>query len=386
MPKLESSKQQSELTYLQLFLKFLRFGFLAWGGPVAQIALMHEEIVEREKWISEEKFTKVLAVYQALPGPEATELAVYFGYFKKGRLGGLLSGLGFILPGFFLVLIISYLYVTYGVDLAPAQAFLYGVKPAVIALIAVAIYKIGKGAITDRWLLLTAILTAAAYLLVPINLVLLLFICGVFYYLMMELSKLAKQKKQKLVAAAVAVAAPQLDRLIDIFIFFLKAGLLTFGGAYTVIPFVHDGAIGEFGWLTPQQFLDGIALSAIVPGPLIIVSTFVGFIAGGPAGAVIATFAVFLPAFAFTLVGFEYIQKIIHYPRLQTFLAGLTAGVVAVIFMSSIALAEAAIFDLFSLGVFALALIALWRYKANIAIVVGGAGLAGLAAKSFLGL
>jgi chromate transporter len=371
MPKTE------QLTYLQLFKKFLRFGFLAWGGPVAQIALMHEEIVEREKWVSEEHFRKVLAVYQALPGPEATELAVYFGYQKKGRLGGLLSGLGFMLPGFFLVLVLSYLYVTYGVDLAPAQAFLYGVKPAVMALIAVAIYKIGSGALTNKKLLLTAILTAVAYLLAPINLVLLLFVAAAFYYL------ISKVEPKKLIAAIVLLQ-PEQNKLLDIFTFFLKAGLLTFGGAYTVIPFVRDGAIGEFGWLTPQQFLDGIALSAIVPGPLIIVSTFVGYVAGGLPGAVIATFAIFLPAFAFTLVGFNQIQKIMHYPRLQTFLEGLTAAVVAVIALSSIALAQAAIFDYFTSLVFIVALLALWRYKTNIAFVVLGSGLAGLLVKSLL--
>jgi chromate transporter len=369
MPKTE------QLTHPQLFKKFLRFGFLAWGGPVAQIALMHEELVEREKWVSEEHFRKVLALYQAMPGPEATELAVYFGYHKKGRFGGLLSGLGFMLPGFFLVLFLSYLYVTYGVELGPAQSFLYGVKPAVIALIAVAIYKIGSRAIINNKLLLTAILSALAYLLIPVNLVLLLLIAGLFYY---AISKI----KTKNIAPALVIFGMDLNRLADIFIFFLKAGLLTFGGAYTVIPFMREGAIGEFGWLTPQQFLDGMALSAIVPGPLIIVSTFVGYIAGGLPGAVIATFAIFLPAFAFTLVAFDMIQKIVHYPRLQTILGGLTAGVVAVIAMSSLALAQAAITDLFTLALFVIALVALWKYKANIAIVVLGAGLAGLAAKS----
>jgi chromate transporter len=366
------------LTHFDIFLKFLRFGFLAWGGPIAQIAMMHEELVAREKWITEEHFRKVLALYQALPGPEATELAVYFGYHKLGRLGGLLSGLGFVLPGFFMVLLLSYLYVTYGVaDLGPAQAFLYGVKPAVIALIALAIYKIGSRAITNKKLLLTAVATAAVYFIFPINLVLLLFASGLFYFI---ISKLEPKK----IAPGFVLFGMEMERLSDIFIFFLKAGLLTFGGAYTVIPFIQEGAIGE--WLTPQQFLDGLALSAIVPGPLIIVSTFVGYMAGGFPGAVIATFAIFLPAFAFTLIAFNQIQKIIHYPRLQTFLEGLTAGVVALIAISSIALAQAAIFDFFSLALFTVALTALWKFRANIALVVLGGGLAGLGAKLILGL
>ena len=367
----------SQITYTQLFLKFLRFGFLAWGGPVAQIALMHEELVEREKWITEDHFKKILGVYQALPGPEATELSVYFGYYKRGRLGGLLSGLGFMLPGFLLVLFLSYLYATYGVQLASAQAFLYGVKPAVIALIAIAIYKIGSRAMTNKKLLLVALLVAATYLLFPINLVLLIFMGAIFYYLVSKFD-------EKIGVSALLFVMPENNRLVDIFVFFLKAGLLTFGGAYTVIPFVREGAIGDFAWLTPQQFLDGLALSAIVPGPLIIVSTFVGFMAGGFLGAIIATFAIFLPAFGFTLLAFSTIQKLINYPKLQTFLDGLTAAVVSVIFMSSISLAQAALFDLFTLTLFIIAMIVLWKYKANIAIVILGCGLLGLAVKTLL--
>lgn len=369
------------LDYFSLFRKFLRFGFLAWGGPVAQIALMHEELVEKEKWVSEEHFKKVLGLYQAMPGPEATELAVYFGYHKMGRLGGLLSGLGFVLPGFFLVLLLSFLYTTYGLGLEPMQAFLYGIKPAVIALIAVAVYKIAKRSITSKKLFLCAALTAIASVFLQVDLVVLLFAGGLFYYLV----SIAPKKHASLAALffpfAATIAASQNNRFGEIFLFFLKAGLLTFGGAYTVIPFVESGAINEFGWLSRQEFLDGLALSAVVPGPLIIVSTFVGFLAGGLFGAVIATFAVFLPAFAITIIGYPFISRLVENKKLQTFFDGLTAAVVAVIIMSSIVLAKAAITDSFTVLVFASSLAMLWRFKTNIAIVLIASGLLGLAVK-----
>ncbi|MBI2598252.1 MAG: chromate efflux transporter [Candidatus Diapherotrites archaeon] len=369
--------------YLSLFKKFLRFGFLAWGGPVAQISLMHEELVEREKWVSEEKFRKVLALYQAMPGPEATELAVFFGYNKMGKIGGLLSGLGFVLPGFFLVLFLSYIYLNYGLQLEILQSFLYGVKAAIIALIAVAVYKIGKLALFNKKLLVTAMLGALGFVLLQVDLVLLLFGCAAAYYLTStDLKKIFLRKANFFVFLA-APAVFSLGKQFEIFVFFLKAGLLTFGGAYTVIPFVQKGAINEFGWLTAEQFLDGLALSSVVPGPLIIVSTFVGFLAGGAMGAVVATFAVFLPAFAITLFGYNFIQKIVENKKLQVFLDGLSAAVVGLIAMSSLVLAKTALIDYFTITVFVVSLLALWKFKANIAVVIIGSGLAGLAVKTF---
>lgn len=366
--------------YIHLFKKFLRFGFLAWGGPVAQISLMHEEIVEREKWVSESHFKKVLGLYQAMPGPEATELAVYFGYNKMGRLGGLLSGLGFVFPGFFFVLFLSYVYANFGLQLSPMQAFLYGVKPAVIALIATAVYKIGKRSLSNKKLWAAAVFTGLASVFLPLDLVVLIFAGAVFYYVLSSSEK--SLKFFPAIFPFLATILPQeKNNILDVFVFFLKAGLLTFGGAYTVIPFVQTGAISQFGWLSEQQFLDGLALSAVVPGPLIIVSTFVGFMAGGILGAVAATFAVFLPAFAITLLGYNFIQKIVENKKLQTILDGLTAAVVAVIFMASISLAKAAIIDFFTLLVFTVSLVALWKFKANIAWVIIGSGLAGLIAK-----
>lgn len=152
-------------TYTNLFLRFLRFGFLAWGGPVAQIAMLRQELVEDEKWISKEKFNRVLAVYQVLPGPEAHELCVYFGMIARGRMGGLLAGLGFMLPGFVLMFALSWMYVTYGINSPIFAAIFYGCKAAVVALIVRAIHRIGGHSLTDYWLLGIAIMVGLASLL-----------------------------------------------------------------------------------------------------------------------------------------------------------------------------------------------------------------------------
>ncbi len=365
-------------THSSIFARFLRFGCLAWGGPIAQIAMMYEEIVEREQWITKDHFNKVLGVYQALPGPEATELAVYFGYVKKGRLGGLLAGLGFVLPGFLLCLLVAWLYVTYGVKLEAAQAFLYGIKAAVIAVILNALWKIAGSALKDAKLWFLALATVVVAFAFKPSLVLLVF-AGGFAALV-----LYRAFPKRFPAFLPLLTAPvvSLPLTFALFLFFLKAGLLTFGGAYTVIPFIQEGAVHEFGWITNEQFLDAIALSGLLPAPLVIVGTFVGYLAGGLPGALAATIGIFLPAFAFTLLGFKFIQRVMENPRLQVFLSGLTASVVGIVFVATAELVPAALVDLPAVALCALSLLALRRFKWGLARVLLGAAVAGFALKS----
>jgi len=365
-----------------LFLRFLRFGLLAWGGPVAQIAMIRQELVEDQHWISPERFNRVLAVYQVLPGPEATELCVYFGMQQRGRLGGLLAGLGFFLPGFLLMFALSWLYVNYGINSPIFAAVFYGFKPAVAALIVRAVQRIGQHALTDRWLWGLAILAGFAHLL-GANFVLTLGLAGLAYALIKRLTPAPVALTGILLPFAawnLGFGNWDLPSFLALFGYGLRTGLLTFGGAYTSIPFLQHDAVIAGGWMTNEQFLDGLALSGILPAPLIIFSTFVGYLGGGPWGALLLTAGVFLPAFAFTLVGYNYLERLVENKTTHAFLDGVTAGVVGLIAATMIGLLPTAIGDLPALGIFLIALLVLytWKAKASVPIVMLCAGLLGL--------
>jgi chromate transporter len=382
----------------RLFLRFLRFGLLAWGGPVAQIAMIRRELVDEEHWVSNERFNRTLAVYQVLPGPEAHELCVYFGTLARGRLGGLLAGLGFMLPGFVLMFLLSWFYLTYGLASPLFQRVFLGFQAAVVALIIRAVHRIGNHALHDRWLFGIAA-TALAGTLLGAHFAITLIVSGLTYALI----------KRKLIVPALTLQALSLVGYL-VYIFYsgdvdpgtaaasagnptpgsasiptllfsgLRAGLLTFGGAYTVIPFLQRDAVILGAWMTNAQFLDGIALSGILPAPLIIFSTFVGYFGGGPWGALVMTFGIFLPAFAFTLVGHEYLERLIDTPSVHTFLDGVTAGVVGLISATTLVLFRQGITSLPALSIFVLALAGVYLSKAKAAVagIILSAGLLGL--------
>ena len=330
------------MTAGSIFLRFLRFGLLAFGGPVAQIAMLRRELVDEDKWLSSDRFNRLLAVYQLLPGPEAMELCVPLGRMKGGRLGGFLAGLGFILPGFLLVLVIAVGYSWMNLTHPLVAAAFLGAQVAVIALVAVAVQKIGKHILADG--LLWAIAAAAFAATVA----------GVSFWLVLPAAGLAyvfaKSGRPALAVFAVLVAAAcafLIDRqgaeaasaarmmaesatLLALFVAGLKGGLLTFGGAYTAIPFVRDDVVGR-GWLGDGQFLDGLALSGMMPAPLVIFVTFVGYLAGGIGGALAITAGMFLPAFSFGLLFYDRLEAIVEDQRLHRLLAGIAAAVVGII-------------------------------------------------------
>jgi chromate transporter len=382
--------------YGRLFARFLRFGFNAWGGPVAQIDMLRKELVEDERWIGRSHFNRVLAVYQVLPGPEATELCVYFGTIARGRLGGVLAGLGFVLPGFALMLALSWLYLTYGI--APAfDAAFRGAQAAVVALIVRAVHRIGKHTMTDRWLWAIAAVSGVVSLL-GVHFGVTLSLAGIAYVLVRRSHAVLAVVLGVLVLAAVlgvayvtdqgatpsmtgadpaaARTAPGLPALAASG---LRAGLLTFGGAYTVIPFLQHDAVAVRAWMTNAEFLDGLALSGILPAPLIIFATFIGYFAGGLAGASVMTFAIFAPAFGFTLIGHELIERIVEHPRVRHFLYGVTAGVVGLIAATTVGLFRAAVTGWATGLIFVLVLVLLYRWpvKASVPLAVVGAAVLG---------
>ncbi|MFD1786020.1 chromate efflux transporter [Sphingomonas floccifaciens] len=358
-----------------LFLKFLRFGALAFGGPVAQIAMVWEALVEREGWIDRARFNRLLAVLQVLPGPEAHELCVHLGMVARGRMGGLLAGLGFMLPGFVLMLLAGWAYTAFVAGHVALGSALLGVQIAVLAIIARAVVRIGGHILEDRWLWGIAGACLAATLAgVPFAILLAaggatyalaerpLWVAGVVAAAVLAVVLLASMPAQSVAAAGPAGAVTT----AMLFVAGLKGGLLTFGGAYTAIPYVRADTVGR-GWLSDATFLDGIALAGVLPAPLVIFATFVGYVAGGLGGAVAITLGMFLPAFAFSLIFFERLEAIVERPALHRLLAGVAAAVVGIIAATWVQIGGATVARVsqvpVAIALFGAALAVVWRVK-----------------------
>lgn len=399
-------------TSASIFFRFLRFGLLAWGGPVAQIAMLRRELVDEERWITMPRFNRLLAIYQVLPGPEAHELSVHLGMLRGGRLGGLLAGLGFMLPGLALMLALSWLYFRVDLSQAAIGSVLLGAQVGVIALIVRAVERIGRHILVNASLLAIGVGAALASL-AGASFWLTLPIAGAVYVVAARFpggwllpAAVAALAALAAIATAAGLVGPlppsstgtmadpstmAVDpSLFTLFVSGLKAGLLTFGGAYTVIPFLRDDAVGS-GWMSDSRFLDGLALSGILPAPLIIFSTFVGYVAAGFVGALAMTAGIFLPAFGLTLLFGNRLEAVIENNGLHTLLEGVAAGVVGLIVATTVELAVALVERLPSLAssmlifTVALAVLFLWRAKTNVIFVIVGAGLAGWFAFEILG-
>jgi chromate transporter len=364
-----------------IFLRFLRFGALAWGGPAAQIAMIKRACVDEEGWVSEETFKKTLAVYQVLPGPEAHELCVYFGRMRGGKLGGLLAGLGFMLPGFLLMFGLSVLYVEANLAGHLDELF-YGLSAAVGAIVLRAVVRLGGTFISDAWLAAIAVAAFALTGFASANFVLVLLGAGLVY----ELRTNARGRVGRAgslspfpLVLAVAAGGVTLSLTTEIFLEGLKAGLLTFGGAFTVIPFLQQGAVVEHHWLTDSQFVDGLAISGILPAPLVIFSTFVGYVAGGTAGALAMTLGIFLPAFVFPIFFHRFLVAVAENPRVRPFLLGVAAGVIGLIAAVTVEIIDASVVDAYTALLAAAAFLALlrWHGKLTVLYVVLGCGLIG---------
>lgn len=380
------------MSYPALFWRFLKFGAMAFGGPVAQIAMIRRELVDEERWISSGHFNRLMAVMQVLPGPEAHELCVHLGIRAKGRLGGILAGLGFMLPGLLLMLALAWAYTRFAIEGTVLDTVFMGVQAAVIALIFRAVHRIGEHVLADRWLWLTAILSAGAtlagasfWIVIPAAAVAYAFAStGRFWWAAIVVMLAAALATLVLLGPAGAnqvAGAGVAPTPLALFLSGLKGGLLTFGGAYTAIPFIRNDTVGR-GWMTDAQFLDGLGLSGILPAPLVIFATFVGFITGGLWGALAITAGMFLPAFAFSLLFYERLEAVIDNRRLQHFLAGVAAGVVGLIAVTLFSLgrsaADASSNLPVSLAILAASLLLLYRWKhrlAPLAVVAAGAAL-----------
>jgi chromate transporter len=364
-----------------IFARFLKFGLLAWGGPAAQIAMIKRECVDEEGWVDEETFKKTLAVFQVLPGPEAHELCVYFGRIRGGKLGAFLAGLGFMLPGFILMLGLSVLYVE--ADLAGRlDEIFYGLTAAVGAIVARALVRLSRTFITDIPLAVIAVVGFALTLFADVTFVLVLLGAGLAYELWTNAERWTRRANSIAIGPAVVViliGAVTLSLDATIFWEGLKAGLLTFGGAFTVIPFLQESSVDIHHWLTDSQFVDGLAISGVLPAPLIIFSTFVGYIAGGLVGALLITLGIFLPAFVFPIFFHRGLVAIAENPRIRPFLLGVAAGVIGLIAAVTVQIVDTSVVDAYTavpaLGAFAA--LQRWHGKLTVLYVVLGCGLIG---------
>jgi chromate transporter len=384
--------EDQPVSMASIFWYFLKLGWLAFGGPIGQIGLMHLELVERRKWISEDEFVRALNFCHLLPGPEATQLAIYVGYKKAGLWAGILAGVLFILPGYFTLTAVAWIYVHFG-KTPQVLGVLWGFRPVGLAMLLAALVRISRAALKGIFPVILAIAAFVAFYFGRLPFVLVLLGCGLIYIGWQRRrpgARLAATAASLLLATRADAAESAVRRLFDISWFFLKVGLFSFGGAYAVLPYIREGAVSTYGWITDGQMIDALALGETMPGPLISNGIFVGFLAGNGAGvpwlgATATMFFLFLPSFLFVLPAARYMNWLTSRPGIKEFLKGITSGVVGLIFSISIPLAKVAFMPrgtvdwiTIVLGLAAFAALTFWKWRLNVVVVVLAGGLLGL--------
>lgn len=367
---------------------FLRLGSWGFGGPIALVGYMQRDLVERRGWFSQAQFQQGLAVGQTMPGPLAAQVAMWLGYLERGSLGAIAVAVPFVIPPFALVTTVAVLYTEYQ-GLPWVHDVFLGVGPAVLAIIAIAAYRLARSTNKgDPVLWAIAAVLCAVTAIAGAEIVWLFLLAGAFgavYYGggLPRLPGLAAVSPVGLLAAINGLAwtgsgAP----LAAMALFFAKAGAFTFGSGLAIVPFLHEGLVEDRGWLTEQQFLDAVAMGLITPGPVVIMATFAGYLVGGLLGAIVATAAVFLPVYLFVVVPGAFIRRHEHHPRLQGFVKGATAAAAGAIAGAAIVIAGQVLEGGGSIAVAltALALLLLPAVKVTEPAIVAAAAAVGLVA------
>ncbi|MCU7845114.1 MAG: chromate efflux transporter [Candidatus Thiodiazotropha sp. (ex Monitilora ramsayi)] len=435
------TEQPEPVTFGEGFIYWLKLGFISFGGPAGQISMMHQELVEKRRWISEHRFLHALNYTMVLPGPEAQQLAIYIGWLMHGVWGGIAAGVLFVLPSLFILITLTWIYLVYG-DVQVVEGVLYGIKPAVTAIVVFAAFRIGARALRNNILRAVAVLAFVAIFALNIPFPYIVLMAGIIGYVGSRFSpghfragghhedtgktfgpalidddtpvpEHARFKWTRLIAfaatgmliwgAVMAMLSTSYGwegTLTQMGWFFTKAALVTFGGAYAVLPYVYQGGVEQYGWLSGTQMIDGLALGETTPGPLIMVVAFVGFVGGwtkeilgpemlpmaGAAGAGIATLFTFIPSFLFILLGGPAVEATRHDVKFTAPLTGITAAVVGVILNLALFFAYHVLwpegfngtFEWVSLLIGIAAFIALFRYKIGILPVIGASAVIGL--------
>ncbi len=435
------NKNIDTIPFKQALWYWFKLGFISFGGPAGQISMMHQELVEKRKWISEHRFLHALNYCMVLPGPEAQQLATYIGWLMHGVSGGIAAGVLFVLPSLFILIALTWSYLVFN-EVPAVSGILYGIKPAVTAIIVFAAYRIGSRALSNRYLKLIATLSFFAIFALNIPFPLIVLGAGILGWLgahyfpnqfhisehpvnsiishgpaviddhtpMPDHAKFTWSKIYKtgltgfgIWASLIIVLLINFGRhslLTHMAWFFTKAALLTFGGAYAVLPYVYQGGVEHFSWLNGTQMMDGLALGETTPGPLIMVVAFVGFVGGwnhpvfepdslawsGIAAASIATLFTFLPSFLFILIGGPLVEATRDDLKLTAPLKGITAAVVGVILNLAVFFAWHVLwpqnlngsFDPFSALTGIAAFLLLLKFKRGIVTVIGLSAILGL--------
>ena len=427
--------------FREAFFYWLKLGFISFGGPAGQISMMHQELVEKRRWISEHRFLHALNYTMVLPGPEAQQLATYIGWLMHGVWGGIAAGVLFVIPSLFILIALTWVYLAYG-DVPAVEGILYGIKPAVTAIVVFAAYRIGSRALKNNVLRAMAVLAFIAIFVFDIPFPYIVLMAGIIGYAGSHFApdkfragghhgdsssscgpalidddtpvpEHARFKWSRLIVfalvglfiwgavmAMLATTYGWQGTLTQMGWFFTKAALVTFGGAYAVLPYVYQGGVEQYAWLTGTQMIDGLALGETTPGPLIMVVAFVGFVGGwtkelfgpdmlplaGAAGASIATLFTFLPSFLFILLGGPTVEATRHDVKYTAPLTGITAAVVGVILNLAVFFAYHVlwpegfdgVFEWFSALIGAVAFVALFRFKVGIVPVIAASAVVGL--------
>jgi len=367
-----------------------RLGATSYGGP-AIMGIMQAELQEKRKWVTKERFLEGLSVANMVPGATATQLGIFLGYARGGWWGGLIGGLCFVFPAFVIMLGLTIAYASLGVT-PIARSALYGLGPVVIGLFTVAIYRLGKSAMGTMPETAIAMVAAGASAATPVGIVAILLLSGLAGLVLFHSRRPRAPILCVAVFVAVLVAAwwlngstagavvprgvPDARSLVDIGAYFLKVGAFTIGGGLTMIAFIQDQVVGQFGWLTPREFVDGLALGQLTPGPVLMIAAYVGYKVAGAAGAVVAATAAFLPSFVIMLVILPVLDRVRKLAWMRAVMKGMAPAVIGVLVVSLARLVPAALPDPFAIAILAATLLALTLTKLGVfRLMIAGAGL-----------
>ena len=373
---------------LELARLFLKIGTVAFGGPPAHIAMMEDEVVSRRGWLTREQFLDFLGATNLIPGPNSTEIAIHVGRVQAGWPGLLVAGASFILPSAAMVTALAWVYLRLG-SFPQVAGVLYGVKPIVIALIVQAVLKLAKTAVKSTWIAVVGALAVVATAFGADQLAVLAgggLLTGLFYWLRSgkpTSSTAALLTGGTLTGIAVGSGAVIPFSLSALFLVFLKIGAILFGGGYVLVALIRSNLVTHLGWISERQLLDAIAMGQVTPGPISTTATFIGYLLGGLPGAVIATVAMFLPAFFFVAISGPLVPRLRHSLLAGAVLDGVNVAALALIAVASWQLFRTAVVDWTTLALAGLSFILLIRYRVNSVWLVLGGALIGVATTLF---
>jgi len=374
-----TSRAGEPYSFVRLLAYFLRLGTLGFGGPIALVGYMQRDLVEGRRWFSEQEYKEGLSLAQLAPGPLAAQLAIYLGWVRARTLGATLVAFAFIWPSFFIVLVLSALYLRYG-GLDWIQGAFYGIGAAVIAIIARSAYKLARMTLgKDRFLGLLFVTSAVVTAWTESEIVWLFLLCGAAALAVKAPPRFLRRAPGTMAALPWLVTGlhgPAGSILGRIFWYFAEAGAFIFGSGLAIVPFLHAGVVTKFQWLTERQFLDAVAVAMITPGPVVITVAFIGYLVAGPFGATLAALGVFLPCYLFVVISATYFRRSVANPSVRAFIEGVTAAATGAIAGAAFVLGRRAIVDVPTVLIGLATLAVLSRVKAlsePVLIVLAGA-------------